>query len=350
MARLKLFSDRDLNGPSIAQDRADLRSSEGNGAALVAVKAIGWSYCTGFIERFMLKEIRLSTAPVSWGVDHMGRADLPAWQEVFDEIAKIGFRYTELGPLGFWPEDGKLIKAQLAARRLTCVGAALLASFEEESLSDQALDEARRLARLISDSGGSFLVIVDWSEQRHATAGRSERAYRLQGRVKQEFWARIEKVGEISREFGVQAVAHPHAGSNLEFEDEVEELLAHTDPELIQLAIDTGHCLYGQIDPTALYRRHADRTPYINFKDISAELLDQVRADEIAFLDAVDLGVFQPLGKGDVDFQSFCEALNRNGFGGPAVIEQDRKPGSSEAATAEMVESLRFLSGLGINV
>ena len=29
MARLKLFSDRDLNGPSIAQDRADLRSSEG---------------------------------------------------------------------------------------------------------------------------------------------------------------------------------------------------------------------------------------------------------------------------------------------------------------------------------
>jgi inosose dehydratase len=64
------------------------------------------------------------------------------------------------------------------------------------------------------------------------------------------------------------------------------------------LAIDTGHCLYGQIDPTALYRRHADRTPYVNFKDVSTKLLDQVRADGVAFLDAVDLGVFQPLGKG----------------------------------------------------
>jgi inosose dehydratase len=63
----------------------------------------------------MLKEIKLATAPVSWGVDHMGRAGLPSWREVFDEIAKVGFRYTELGPLGFWPEDGKLVKAQLAA-------------------------------------------------------------------------------------------------------------------------------------------------------------------------------------------------------------------------------------------
>jgi inosose dehydratase len=297
----------------------------------------------------MLGKIKLATAPVSWGVDHMGRAGLPSWQEVFDEIAKVGFKYTELGPLGFWPENGSLIKAQLAARQLTCVGAALLASFEHESRNDQALDEARRLARLISDSGGRFLVIVDWSERRHATAGRSERAARLAGRTQRDFWARIERVGEISREFNIQAVAHPHAGSNLEFEDEVEELLAHTDSDLIQLAIDTGHCLYGQIDPTALYRRHADRTPYVNFKDISAKLLDQVRAEGLAFLDAVDLGVFQPLGKGDVDFRSFAEVLSRHGFGGPAVIEQDRKPGSGEAATAEMLESLRYLSSLGIN-
>jgi inosose dehydratase len=109
----------------------------------------------------MLRKIELATAPVSWGVDHMGRAGLPSWPEVFDEIAKVGFRYSELGPLGFWPEDGKLIKARLAARQLTCVGAALLASFGDESRNDQTLDEARRLARLISDNGGRFLVIVD---------------------------------------------------------------------------------------------------------------------------------------------------------------------------------------------
>src|SRR5260370_2407461 len=93
-----------------------------------------------FMERFMSKEIKLATAPVSWGVDHMGRANLPSWQEVFDEIAKVGFKYTELGPLGFWPEDGKLVKAQLAARQLSWLWAAFLASFEEEDLTGAALD------------------------------------------------------------------------------------------------------------------------------------------------------------------------------------------------------------------
>jgi sugar phosphate isomerase/epimerase len=91
-----------------------------------------------------------------------------------------------------------------------------------------------------SFDGGRFLVIVDWSEKRHATADRSGRADRL------------------------------------------------------------------------------------------AKLLDQVRVEGLAFLDAVDLGVFQPLGKGNVDFRFFAEALSRHGLSGPVVIEQDRKPGNGE--------------------
>ena len=31
------------------------------------------------LEKLMSEEIKLATAPVSWGVDHMGRPDLPAW-------------------------------------------------------------------------------------------------------------------------------------------------------------------------------------------------------------------------------------------------------------------------------
>ena len=44
----------------------------------------------------MPEEIKLATAPVSWGVDHMGRPDPPPWSIVFDQIAEAGFRYTEL--------------------------------------------------------------------------------------------------------------------------------------------------------------------------------------------------------------------------------------------------------------
>jgi len=37
--------------------------------------------------KLMSQEIKLATAPVSWGVDHMGRPDLPPWPVVFDQIA-----------------------------------------------------------------------------------------------------------------------------------------------------------------------------------------------------------------------------------------------------------------------
>jgi sugar phosphate isomerase/epimerase len=52
----------------------------------------------------MAKGIKLATAPVSWGVDHMGRPDLPPWSVVLDQINDAGFHYTELGPLGYLPE------------------------------------------------------------------------------------------------------------------------------------------------------------------------------------------------------------------------------------------------------
>ena len=59
------------------------------------------------LEKLMSEEIKLATAPVSWGVDHIGRPDLPPWPVVFDQIAEAGFRYTELGPLSYLSEDGK---------------------------------------------------------------------------------------------------------------------------------------------------------------------------------------------------------------------------------------------------
>jgi inosose dehydratase len=75
----------------------------------------------------MPKGIKLATAPVSWGVDHMGRPDLPPWSVVLDQIADAGFHYTELGPLGYLPEEPRLIREEMQKRQLQVVGAALLA-------------------------------------------------------------------------------------------------------------------------------------------------------------------------------------------------------------------------------
>jgi len=293
--------------------------------------------------------IKLAGAPVSWGVDHMGRPDLPPWQIVFDQIADAGFPYTELGPLGYLPEDGRLIRKEMESRKLRVVGAALLASLGELDRRSQTLAEARRLARLVADAGGAFLILVDWSPQRHLTAGRTEEASRLKGQAKRDFHSLVSEIGRVClNEFNLTTAAHPHAGSFLEFEDEIDDLMDGTDPAEVTLAIDTGHSLYAEIDPASLFAKYAKRTAYINFKDISSSGLAQARRNSLPFLAAVDRGVFCCLGDGDVDFQAFCSELNKAAYRGPCVIEQDRSPKTFSSALADAKKAIRFVQQCGI--
>jgi inosose dehydratase len=300
-------------------------------------------------EDFMGRQIKLATAPVSWGVDHMGRPDLPQWPAVFDQIAEAGFHYTELGPLGYLPEDPGLVKREMEDRKLEVVGAALLAPLGDREQKSRTLEEARRLAGLVSAAGGGFLILVDWSPERHMTAGRTKEAIRLPGPARRDFHALVNEIGKLCREeFKILAAAHPHAGSYLEFEDEVDALMASVDPKYVTLAIDTGHSVYAEIDPAALLVKYAARTSYVNFKDISGSVLDRARQNAWPFLTAVDQGVFCCLGDGVVDFNAFCRELSNSAFSGPAVIEQDRSPATFSSALDDARRAIRFIRKCGL--
>jgi inosose dehydratase len=297
----------------------------------------------------MRQQIKLATAPVSWGVDHMGRPDLPPWSVVFDQIAEAGFHYAELGPLGYLPEDAMLIKREMEKRNLGVVGAALLAPLGDGEQKSRALEETRRLAALVSAAGGEFLILVDWSPERHMTAGRTKEAVRLPGQARRDFHALVNEIGKVClEEFSISAAAHPHAGSYLEFEDEVDALMASVDPRYVTLAIDTGHSVYAEIDPAALFVKYAARTSYVNFKDISGSILALARQKALPFLTAVDRGVFCCLGDGVVDFNAFCRELSNSAFTGPAVIEQDRSPATFSSALADARKAIRFIQKCGL--
>jgi inosose dehydratase len=297
----------------------------------------------------MEQQIKLAAAPVSWGVDHMGRPDLPPWSIVFDQIAEAGFHYTELGPLGYLPEGLALIKREMRNRNLAVVGAALLAPLGDRKRKSRTLEEARRLASLVSAAGGGFLILVDWSPERHLTAGRIKAAIRLSGQARRDFHALVDEIGKVCREeFNISAAAHPHAGSYLEFEDEIDALMASVDPKYVTLAIDTGHSVYAEIDPAALLVRYAARTSYVNFKDVSGPVLAAARENSLPFLTAVDHGVFCCLGDGVVDFEAFCRELSNIGFSGPAVIEQDRSPATFSSALDDARKAIRFIGKCGL--
>ena len=78
-------------------------------------------------------------------------------------------------------------------------------------------------------------------------------------------------------------------------------------------------------------------------------MLAHARDAELSFWDALEEGVFCPLGAGVVDFAAVIAALDAAGYAGHATIEQDRVPGSG-APLDDLTASLAALAEQGVEV
>jgi inosose dehydratase len=289
-----------------------------------------------------------ATAPGTWGVEPGGSPLDPPWARVLDEIAVSGFDGSELGPLGYYPEQPAWLRHELDVRALRLAGGFVMEPLHDPRELPRVLDLTRRTCAALAGGGAAVLVVIDGLfPARSATAGRDDAAVRLPAPAWAQLVATVEQIATIAAEFGLTAAFHPHAGTHVEFADEIERLLAETDPSLVGLCLDTGHACYAGIDPLTLIADHGERIRHVHLKDVDGAALAQALARRSSFEQAVADGVFCPLGTGDVDLAAVAEALAQIGFDGWAVFEQDRAPGAP-GAQAEATASLRHLRRLGI--
>lgn len=156
----------------------------------------------------------------------------------------------------------------------------------------------------------------------------------------------IAAAQEIGRRHGLDVAFHPHYGTVVEREDQVRRLLETTD---VSLCLDTGHLMVAGVDPVAVARAARGRIAHVHLKDVDAALAKRVRACELGYRDAVRLGLYRPLGEGDVDLETLLEDLGDHGYAGWYVLEQDLviDPNGDGARPLENVRhSVGFLRGL----
>ena len=292
--------------------------------------------------------IQVANGPVSWGVDLPDKPGAPTWEEVFDEISEAGYRLCELGPPGFLPDDDERVRAELGARGLGVAGSYIFEPMHDRDRHDDINEVTEVTCARIAALGGKFLVVIDMvSDERGATAGRSAAATRLQGQDYEVLLTGIRRASAIAIKHGLTPVLHQHSGTYVEFEDEVERVLADTVDDGLQLCIDTGHFIYAGVDPVRFLSEHRARTAYLHFKDINPTVHQKVLTDGVGFFDAISLGVFCPVGQGMVDFAALAKELE-SGFDGPGTIEQDRDFQATTTALDDAKASLSFLRGIGI--
>lgn len=288
--------------------------------------------------------VQLATGPVSWGVDFADAPSNPLWHTVLDDIAATGLGALELGPVGYLPEDADTLRTELARRELTAVGSFVFEDLHDPAQHSQILEIAQRACRAIVAAQGRVLVIIDRvSEERGASFGRSAEARRLTEPQWRSMLDCAHRVAVIAASHGLAPAFHPHAGGFVEFEDEIDRLLADTE---LGLCFDTGHAALAGIDVTAALQKYGDRLVHMHLKDIDGEVLERARAQKMNFWDALAAGVFCPIGAGVVDFAAVVDRLTAAGYTGFATIEQDRVPGAG-SPLEDIAASLRVLADAG---
>ena len=292
-------------------------------------------------------DVRLAASPTSWGVDFADAPNNPPWPVVLDEIAQAGIGALELGPVGYLPEEPGQLAKGLRRRGLRAVGSFIFEDFHDPAHRGEVLRTARRACAAISAAGGTVVVIIDRpGRRRAATAGRSDVAIRLSRDRWRSMIDMMRDVASIAGEYRLSPAVHPHAGSYVEFADEIDALLVDSD---LPLCLDTGHLAYAGEVPEEAVRRYGSRLGHLHLKDTARSVLERVKHDQqLGFWDAIAEGVFCPLGQGVVNLPAVAAALDFIDYCGYATIEQDRLPGSGAAPIADLQSSRRVLASAGI--
>ncbi|NIZ41286.1 myo-inosose-2 dehydratase (plasmid) [Entomospira entomophila] len=274
----------------------------------------------------MSKKIQLAIAPIAWTND-----DLPelggenTFEQCISEMALAGFCGTEIG--NKYPKDPKILKRCLSVRGLQ-VASAWFSTF----LTTKPFEETKKgflQHRDFLHAMGAKVIVV--AEQGHSIQGQqSTPVLDAKPHFTDDEWVKLasglEKLGDLAHEKGMEIVYHHHMGTGVQTTEEIDRLMAMTDPSKVKLLFDTGHLVFSGEDPIAVYTKHKDRIRHIHFKDIRAEVYQDVKKQKDSFLTGVKKGVFTVPGDGVTDFYPIWKEIQESGYEGWIVVEAEQDP------------------------
>ena len=296
-----------------------------------------------------LSQLRLGTAPDSWGIWFASDPHQVTWDVYLDEIARVGYVYTELGPQGFMPQDPEQLKDELAQRGLQVCGGTVFAGLHQGADAlDKAIADFGREAKLLAAVGAEYLVHLpeQYTDMRTGEATEA-------GDIDPEQWKNLvtgtdQLAKVIYEEHGIKLVFHPHVDTHVDTQKRIERFLSDTDPTLVNLCLDTGHIAYCEGDNIEIVERFPDRVTYVHLKSVDPVVRARALAEQLPLSEAVKLGVMCEPPYGEPDMPPLLDALgglDREIF---AVIEQDLYPVAPDVPLPIGARTAGYYVGCGL--
>ena len=135
----------------------------------------------------------------------------------------------------------------------------------------------------------------------------------------------------------------------MDFEAEIERLLAEVDPALLKICLDTGHSHYAELNPVAFMKRHMSRIACVHFKDMSPKCGPRPLPIALAFTEACGQGIFCNLGKGMTDFKAVKALLDHSGYQGWCTVDRIADPAGPTSPIDDARANRDYLKSTGFN-
>lgn len=272
-------------------------------------------------------KVKLGIAPIAWTND-----DLPdlgkenTFEQCVSEMALAGFTGSEVG--NKYPKDTEVLKKALSLRNVEICNQ-WFSSFLITKPFEEVEKEFRAQLAFLKEMGAK---VIGASEQSHSVQGQQDtpifgHKYVMNDDEWKVFCEGMNKLGKIAKEeYGIALTFHHHMGTVVQTKEEVDRMMANTDPEYVSLLFDTGHFTYCGENPLEIVKQYANRIKHVHLKDIRPEVVEKVKKENLSFLDGVRMGTFTIPGDGCIDFDPIFKVLEESGYEGYMVVEAEQDP------------------------
>lgn len=274
-----------------------------------------------------------------------------AREQVLKEIAQAGYEGAPASPSMGTPEE---VLALYALFGLKPAPGYLSGNFwkpeERETILLRALSYAQFMqavgcTELYLGPGGFDGYVTPRGLTRRQVAGHVQVEDGMPEAEYEQFAETVNKVGEITLQYGVRSCFHNHVGSVVETRAEIDKLFSMVDRSLVFQGPDIGHLEWAGADPVQFFQDYASDIFSVHVKDIDGRVLAEGLRQEWDYGTFSAHGIFTELGEGCVDMPAVFGVLQNAGYTGWVIVETDvtQKPTALESA----VISRTYLKSLG---
>lgn len=294
------------------------------------------------------ERVRIGVNPIVWSNDDFhdlgGRTPL---ERCLEEARASGYDGIELGH--------KFPRTPLGLRKvLEAHGLALVSGWHSTYLLERSLEEERkRFAQhldLLGAVGCEAAIVAECSRSLYTDPKSSLELGSRRNALSRQEWGRLagglDRLAELALSRGLLLAYHPHVGTLVQNEDEIDVLMERT--ALVGLLWDSGHLALAGAEPKRVLERHAGRIVHVHLKNVRKDVAKRVRSERCSFSQAVREGVFTVPGDGGMDYAPILERLAEDDYRGWIVVEAEQDPEKAPPRRyAEMARRyLREVAGL----